>query len=163
MVRRSMAAILVVLIALGGQVQGQTLDDLIPREKWKTCGIEKLTDPERAELRIEIIELLQRYHASLRDGLAVIAPSLSTSMKAREILAQLGKTEVPLRDAEAILVIVRSSWSNPLQSWYESVGELRRHAEGQRNLFGPEYHVYIYSMDDDLHVTKVSHNSFKAD
>jgi hypothetical protein len=151
------------VLAVAGQPQDSNLADLIPRAKWKAAGIEKLTDPERAILRDEIVALLQRYRASLTEGVAVIAPSVSTSMKAREIRARLGKKEVPFRYAEAILVVVRSSLFNPLQYGYDSVGELQRDADSQLNISGPKYHVYLYSMDDDLRVTQISHKSFEAE
>jgi len=41
-------------------------------------------------------------------NVAVIAPSVSTRMEARSILARLGWHETALRDASAILVVVRS-------------------------------------------------------
>jgi len=163
MVTRSMGAVLLTLMAVGVQAQDPTLADLIPEAKWKTTGIEKLTSPERDVLRDEILVFLKRYRASLTDGVAVIAPSVSTSMKAREIRARLGKREVSFRFAEAVLVVVRSSLFNPLQHGYDSVGELQRDADSQLNISGPKYHVYVYSMDDDLRVTQVSHRSFEAE
>lgn len=163
MLTRALAGALMTLFAFAGQPQDPTLADLIPKAKWNAAGIHKLTDQERTVLRDELISLLQRYRASLTDGVAVIAPSVSTSMKAREIRAQLRKKEVAFRYAEAILVVVRSSLFNPLQHGYDSVGELQRDADSQLNISGPKYHVYLYSMDDNLRVTQVSHKSFEAE
>jgi hypothetical protein len=139
------------------------LDDLIPKTTWDKTGILKLSEPEQAALRDEIEALLRRYHESLSDGAYVIAPSVSTSMKARAIRAQLRIKEVPLRYASRILVVVRSALFNPLNQNYESVGSLKRDAEMQLNIAGPRYHVYVYSMDDDLRVAQVSHASADAD
>jgi hypothetical protein len=158
-----LGATALILIMAAAQAQDDKLADLIPTDKWEKTGISKLTDSERGVLREEIAALLQAYRASLTDGLAVIAPSVSTSMKAREIRAQLRKKEVPLRYAEAILVVVRSSLFNPLQYSYDSVGELQRDADNQLNISGPKFHVYLYSMDDNLVVTQTSHRSFDAE
>ncbi len=163
MLTRSIAGVLMMLLALGGQPQDPPLAELIPTVKWEVAGIEKLTDLERGVLRDEIVALLQRYRASLTEGVAVIAPSVSTSMKAREICAQLRKKEVAFRYAEAILVVVRSSLFNPLQNGYDSVCELQRDADSQLNIAGPKYHVYLYSMDDTLRVIQTSHRSFEAE
>src|SRR5262245_54063277 len=99
-----------ILLAVGSAQSGNTtLSDLIPTGKWEAAGLSRLTDSERGVLRNELLALLKRYHSSLTDGVALIAPSVSTSIKAREIRVQLRKPEVPLRYAEAILVVVRSS------------------------------------------------------
>src|SRR5262249_5483062 len=138
------------------QTAENKLADFIPPAKWETTGISKLTDSERAALGNEIRSLLLQYRSSLTDGVAVIAPSVSTSMKAREIRAAvLKKREVSLRYAEAILVVVRSSLFNPLRSSYDSVGELKRDADNQLNIAGPKFHVYTYSIDDDLAVSQL--------
>jgi hypothetical protein len=36
---------------------------------------------------------------------------------------------------------------------YENVCDLRRDADGQLNITGPNFHVYVYTMDDELRVT----------
>jgi hypothetical protein len=96
-------------------------------------------------------------------AVAVIAPSVSTSMMARTILAELHISETTLKHADHVLVVVRSSLSDPLSFSYESVCELKRDAENQLNIAGPKYHVYIYSLDDDLRASQQSHKSFPAD
>lgn len=138
------------------------LSDLLPAGTWVKTGVSKLSDGEREQLRNEIVALLGRYRASLTDGVAVIAPSVSTSMKARELRTQAKLKEVSLRHAEKILVVVRSSFFNPLKDTYDSAGELRQDADSQLNIAGPKFHVYMYSMDDNLRVTRTSHESFDA-
>jgi hypothetical protein len=96
-------------------------------------------------------------------ALAVIAPSVSTSMMARTILAELHASETTLKRADYVLVVVRSSLSDPLNFSYESVCELKRDAENQLNIAGPKYHVYIYALDDDLRASRQSHKSFAAE
>jgi hypothetical protein len=96
-------------------------------------------------------------------GTALIAPSVSTSIMARRILAEMYLSEVPLKRADRVLVVVRSSLSDPLNYSYETVCELRTDAESQLNIAGPKYHIYIYSMDDELRASELSHKSFAAD
>jgi hypothetical protein len=151
------------ILALAAHARDMKLGDLIPSESWEKAGITKLTESERVVLRDEIVALLQRYRMSLADGVAVIAPSISTSIKAREIRTQLKKSEVPFRYAEAILVVVRGLQYDPLQYSYESLGELQRDADNQLNIYGPKYHVYLYSMNDNLAVVQVLYRSFEAE
>ncbi|HZE69001.1 MAG TPA: hypothetical protein VE135_05660 [Pyrinomonadaceae bacterium] len=96
-------------------------------------------------------------------NVAVIAPSVSTRMEARSILARLGWHETALRDASAILVVVRSMLFNPLSSSYDSIKELQDDAEGQLNISGESFHIYIYRINSDLSVDQVKHTSYKAD
>lgn len=163
MFRTTLATAALLLTATATQAQELKLDDLVPTDRWETDGISKLTESERGALRDDIVALLQGSLAALSDGVAVIAPSISTSIKAREIRAQLKKSEVPFRYAEAILVVVRSSLHNPLEYSYDSVGELQQDADNQLNIAGPKFHVYLYSMDDNLAVAQLSHSSFEAD
>lgn len=162
-IRLGLGAAALVFAVLAAQPQDLGLADLIPAEKWEKTGLSKLADSERIALRDEIVALLQRCRAPLTDGVGVIAPSVSTSIKAREIRAQLRKREVPLRYAEVILVVVRSSLFNPLKYGYDSVCELQKDADNQLNISGPKFHVYLYSMDDNLRVTQISHTSFEAE
>lgn len=93
----------------------------------------------------------------------VIAPSVSTSMEAQEIMGQQGWSEVGLRRADAILVVVRSSLNNPLLPSYRSVCDLTEDAENQLNIAGPLFHVYLYTIEDDMSSTEAKHVSYKAD
>jgi hypothetical protein len=96
-------------------------------------------------------------------NVAVIAPSVSTRMEARSILARLGWHETALRDASGILVVVRSMLFNPLSSSYESIKDLQEDAESQLNISGENFHLYIYSITPDLGATQLKHTSYKAD
>lgn len=96
-------------------------------------------------------------------GVYVIAPSVSTSMEARSIRMKKGWAESSLRQADAILVVVRSMLFNPLDYSYDSVKELQDDAEGQMNISGENFHVYIYSIDDDMKASQEKHVSYKAD
>ena len=96
-------------------------------------------------------------------GLFVIAPSISTGELAREIVRRLGIAEVRVRCATEILVVVRSELYNPLNFSYENVSDLKKDAEGQLNISGSNFHVYAYSMDDDLRVMQTGHYQANAE
>lgn len=93
----------------------------------------------------------------------VIAPSVSTSIEARSIRRKNGWSESRLRQAGAILVVVRSTLSNPLDYSYDSVKELEDDADSQLNIAGGNFHVYIYSIDEDMEVSREKHISYKVD
>ncbi len=95
-------------------------------------------------------------------GVYLIAPSVSTSMEARSIRMKMGWVDSSLRQADAILVVVRSMLFNPLDYSYDSVKELQDDAENQLNISGEKFHVYIYSIDDDMKVSQEKHLSYKA-
>ncbi len=96
-------------------------------------------------------------------SVAVIAPSVSTSIEARRIMASQGWTQGKFKTAEAILVVVRSSLSLPLRSSYIFVGELKEDADRQLNIAGPKFHVYLYQLGDDLECTELRHISYEAE
>jgi len=96
-------------------------------------------------------------------GVYVIAPSVSTAMEARSIRMKKGWGESSLRQADAILVVVRSMLFNPLDYSYDSVKELEDDADSQLNISGENFHVYIYSIDDDMKVSQEKHVSYKAE
>ena len=96
-------------------------------------------------------------------SVVVIAPSVSTSQEARRVLAESGLTETfSYRRADAILVVVRSGLLNPLQFSYECIYQLKTEAEMQSNIVGEKFHVYLYSIDDQLKANQVKHVSYKA-
>lgn len=103
---------------------------------------------------------LQAQNRVLR--VAVIAPSVSTSVEAREVLAKNGWSETSLRDADGVLVVVRSMLYNPLNYSYRSVSDLQRDADTQLNISGDNFHVYLYQMNNDLSVRQLKHASYKA-
>jgi len=94
---------------------------------------------------------------------AVIAPSVSTSMKAREIRYHFKWQEVEPKEADYILVVVRSMLFYPLQNSYDSFTELKDDAESQLNISGSNYHIYLFFLENDLSVTEVDHKYFEAE
>jgi len=141
------------------------------RQQQQQADIEK----QRLEIERQRLELVRQGNAAqtrvtappvstcLGTGIAVIAPSISTATLARDIVRMLGTPEVRLRQATEILVVVRSSLNNPLNLSYESVSDLKKHADGQLNISGPTFHAYGYSMDDDLHVVQTGHFQASAE
>jgi hypothetical protein len=112
-----------------------------------------------------VLANVQTVHAAAGniDEVAVIAHSVSTSIKAREIRTQAGWYEVPPKRADFVLVVCRSMLFNPLSSSYRSYGELDEDAENQLNISGSNFHLYVYAINDDLSVTQVQHESFEAE
>lgn len=100
---------------------------------------------------------------SRRISVAVIAPSVSTSMEARRIIARRGWTQGKFKSADAILVVVRSALSLPLRSYYSFIGELKEDAEWQLNIAGPKFHVYLYQLGEDLECIELRHISYEAE
>jgi hypothetical protein len=92
----------------------------------------------------------------------VIAESVSTSMEARRIIRQQRWQEAPLRQAEYVLVVVRSSLMMPLIGIYDGIGELQRDAENQLNISGPNFVVYIFRLDDNLRPTELKRVNYPA-
>ncbi len=105
----------------------------------------------------------QRSEIQRSISVAVIAPSVSTSMEARRIIARQNWTQGKFKTSDAILVVVRSSLSLPLQSSYAFVGELKEDADRQLNIAGPKYHVYLYQLGDDLECTELKHISYAVE
>lgn len=96
-------------------------------------------------------------------SVVVIAPSISTSQEARRVIAKAGFTETrSYKNADAVLVVVRSALANPLNLSYDCICELKRDAEGQLNIAGPQVHVYLYSIEDDLSSNQAKHISYDA-
>ena len=98
------------------------------------------------------------------DSIYVIAPSVSTRGEAHVIMRENKWTETSAaREADAILVIVRSGLSHPMSSSYDSLDELRQDAANQLNLLGPRFHVYVYKLEDDQSVSELKHLSYDAE
>lgn len=92
---------------------------------------------------------------------ASMTDSISCSRLARHIMRLNKKSESSLRDADVILVVVRSTFNNPLDSSYDSTGELKEDVEGCLNIAGSNGHVYVYQIDDDLKVEQIFHSGFE--
>lgn len=93
---------------------------------------------------------------------ATIAPSVSTSIEARNVRARLGMVETDVSRADALLVVVRSALLNPLNYTYNSLAELNRDAEYQLNICGTNFHVYLYEIQSYSSIIQVKHTSYKA-
>ncbi|MCV4684428.1 hypothetical protein OFB94_32605, partial [Escherichia coli] len=70
-------------------------------------------------------------------------------------------TESSLRKADVILTVVRSSLNYPLNSSYDSIGELEEDIESQLNISGSNGHIYVYRIEDDLSVNEIFHSGFE--
>ncbi len=134
--------LLTVIFGIVSTAADLRLEDLIPKEKWAETGIVKLSPQEHAHLASEIQSVVRTASKTTSGGVAVIAPSVSTSTMARQLLAKLHSSEVGLRSADSVLVVVRSSLYNPLIVGYRSVCDLQQDAENQLNIAGPNFHVY---------------------
>ncbi|GBC95099.1 hypothetical protein HRbin16_00886 [bacterium HR16] len=60
-------------------------------------------------------------------------------------------------------MVVRSYLYNPLNFRYDSLKDLKRDAEMQLNLTGAKYHIYLYSLENDLTLRQLAHESFEAE
>ncbi len=96
------------------------------------------------------------------NAVAVIAPSVSTSIEARLILREKGWTETGPKIAQYVLVVCRSMLYNPLMSYYDSYCDLETSAERQLNIAGQYFHIYLYSIANDLSVQQTDHASYEA-
>lgn len=108
-------------------------------------------------------EIVAKLTAPKTQQVAVIAPSLSTAAKARSIMQSLKLTEVSPKDADIILVVVRSLLYYPLSPSYDSYRDLQRDAENQLNISGPTYHIYFYEHLGDLTIRELKHISEPAE
>ena len=91
-----------------------------------------------AGILLPLILCIQELHA---ECVYVIAPSVSTSMEARSVMARKGWTSCKIKKAEGIFVVVRSMLSNPLHYSYQSVFELEKDADFQLNISGENFHL----------------------
>ena len=93
----------------------------------------------------------------------VVAPSASTRLEAQRMLRGCRWADTTaLRDADLVLVVVRSSGTLPLASSYDSLKWLRDAASGQLNESGAQFHVYLYMIREDLSLLQSSHQSYDA-
>ena len=65
-----------------------------------------------------------------------------------------------VRDADALLVVVRSSGSHPLSPSYDNFKWLRDDASSQLNESGPQFHVYLFLMRPDQGFQQSVHRSY---
>jgi hypothetical protein len=94
----------------------------------------------------------------------VIAPSPTTAKEAQKIMRFCRWTDTTaLRDADMVLVVVRSSGSTPLASFYDSLKWLLDEAASQLNESGAQYHTYLYSIRQNLSLDEANHRSYDAE
>lgn len=93
----------------------------------------------------------------------VIAPSPTTAKEAQKIMRLCRWTDTTaLRDADMVLVVVRSAGSTPLASFYDSLKWLLDEAASQLNESGAQYHTYLYSIRQNLSLDEANHRSYDA-
>ncbi len=97
----------------------------------------------------------------------VIAPSPSTQAEARRILRLCRWSDTTaVLDADALLVVVRSSSGDPLASQYDSLQWLRSAVSSLENESGAQFHLYLFQARQDfsfLKLTQFSHRSYDVD
>ncbi len=94
----------------------------------------------------------------------VIATSASTQKEAGRLMRFCRWNDTTaLRDADMVLVVVRSSGSSPLNSFYDSAKWLVDDASSQPNESGSLFHTYIYSIRKNLSLDQVNHRTYEAE
>lgn len=93
----------------------------------------------------------------------VVAPSAGTLREAQRMLRFCRWSDTTaVRDADFVLVIVRSSGPDPMEPSYDSLKWLRDAANSQLNDSGAQFHIYLYSIRPDLSFLQASHHSYDA-
>jgi hypothetical protein len=94
----------------------------------------------------------------------IVAPSGSTMKEAQRVMRFCRWTDTTaLRDADMVLVMVRSSGSSPMAPFYDSLKWLVDDASGQLNESGAQYHAYLFSIRKDLALDQANHRSYDVD
>ena len=91
------------------------------------------------------------------------APSASTQREAARIrrLCRWADTTAVL-DADALLVVVRSSGPNPLATSYDNFKWLRDEAHSLLNDSGSLFHVYLYVVGPNQRFQQSAHRSYEV-
>lgn len=94
----------------------------------------------------------------------VVATSPSTQKEARRLMRFCRWTDTTaLRDADMVLVVVRSSGSTPLASFYDSLKWLRDEANSQMNDSGAQFHAYLFSIRQNLALDEANHRTYDVE
>ena len=94
----------------------------------------------------------------------IIAPTGATQREARRLLRLCRWYETRVtREADALLVVVRSSSAEPLERSYQSIKWLRDRADSQLNESGSLYHILMYSIRDPDRFELLSHQTYSAE
>jgi hypothetical protein len=92
------------------------------------------------------------------------APSASTQREAGRIRRLCRWTDTTVvRDADALLVVVRSSGPDPMAPSYDSFKWLRDEASSLLNDSGSIFHVYLYVMRPAQGFQQAAHRSYEVD
>lgn len=90
-----------------------------------------------------------------------VAPSASTKREAQRIIRLCRWTDTSVvADADRLLVVVRSSRSQPMEPSYDNLKWLRDEAVSQLNDSGAQFHVYFYSLTSAGRLVQESHRSY---
>ncbi len=94
----------------------------------------------------------------------VVATSASTQREAGRLMrfCRWNHTTA-LKDADMVLVVVRSSGSTPLHSFYDSAKWLVDDASSQLNESGSLFHTYLYSIRKNLSLDEANHRTYEAE
>jgi hypothetical protein len=111
---------------------------------------------------LTLIELGGSASAAAQGPVAyLIAPSSSTRAEATRLLWVGGGGDTTVvRDADLVLVVVRSSGSFPLASSYDSLKWLQDAASSQMNDSGAQFHIYLFTIRSDITFLQSSHSSY---
>ena len=94
----------------------------------------------------------------------VIATSPSTQREAGRLMRFCRWNDTTaLKDADMVLVVVRSSGSAPLHSFYDSTKWLVDDASSQPNDSGSLFHTYLYSIRKNLSLDETNHRTYEAE
>lgn len=92
----------------------------------------------------------------------VIAPSVSTSAIAREIVRRYKMNIVDPSRTNHALVVVRSNIQYPLSEHYGHASQVIQDAGIQLNIAGKLAHVYVFKVNDNMSASSVVHYFFDA-
>ena len=88
----------------------------------------------------------------------IITPSVSTAVKASQLLKNNGLVEAEFDKAECVFVVTRSDLSRPLNYSYPDIQQLRKDIDGQFNILGLKYHMYIYHINKNKSLSQIRHS-----
>ena len=100
---------------------------------------------------------------TLAANVFVIAHSISTRAEARLVMQKQGWGQAANpSQANGVLVVCRSGLSYPLNSSYKNIKELNDDADGQLNISGSNFHIYVYNLNGNKTLSQVQHIYYPA-
>ena len=125
--------------------------------------------PRRTELALLLAlvaaaPLAAQSHSAPGPIVHTYAPSVSTQREAARIrrICRWADTTAVL-DADALLVVVRSSGPDPLAPSYDNFKWLRDEAHSLLNDAGSLFHVYLYTLRPNQGFQQAAHRSYNVD